>query len=388
MTAEDLLTRTFAQVADATDYPTTPMTTVVARSRVVRGNRRRRVAFVAAAAVLVAGGLSAAVAMGGGGDHSPPGPAGPLGDLQQGAPPRVDYLEGDTFVMTSGGRITSPRFAKAAAAVAWKKGVLTASRPTSRHPLSTITFVSGGAPANLGCGTPSFAVPAGGADPVYWLSSQCDPDRGGRLVHGYTSTNTTKGAVLTPVGQVAGGTVADASSVHLRLPSHAVVVQPGNGRLIPLHLLRPQASSENANLVSGLARDASSYAVVDAITGDVRWQTPTWTLATFSTSGRYVAGAQGPRFGNSGVNAIAIFDAATGRPVMHREFASFILVGLPVWEGDDDVLVVAQDAKGREAILRIGLDGTVTRATPVVQDTQPPESGRPPPTLFRLASSP
>src|SRR4051812_12990068 len=178
MTAEELLTRTLAQVADATDYPAIPMATVVARSRAVRGTRRRRVAFVAAAAVVVVGGLSAAVALGGGGDHSPPGPAGPLGDLQQGAPPRVDYLEGDTFVTTSGERITSPRFAKAAAAVAWKNGVLTAPRPTSRHPLPTITFVSGGAPASLGCGTPSFAVPAGGADPVYWLSSQCDPHRG------------------------------------------------------------------------------------------------------------------------------------------------------------------------------------------------------------------
>jgi hypothetical protein len=89
-----------------------------------------------------------------------------------------------------------------------------------------------------------------------------------------------------------------------------------------------------------------------------------------------------------GVNAIAIFDAATGREVMHREFASLIPVALPVWEGNDDVLVVAQDAQGREAILRIGLAGAVTRATRVVQDTPPPESGRPPPTLLRLASAP
>jgi hypothetical protein len=149
MTAEELLTRTFAQVADTTDYPATPLATVVARSRAVRGSRRR-VAYVAAAAVVLAGGLSAAVALGGG-DHSPPAPAGPLGDLQQGAPPRVDYLEGDAFITTSGEQFTSSRFAKAAAAVAWKNGVLTASRLTSRHPFSTITFVSGGASADLGC---------------------------------------------------------------------------------------------------------------------------------------------------------------------------------------------------------------------------------------------
>jgi hypothetical protein len=337
--------------------------------------------------VVVAGGLSAAVALGGG-DHSPPAPAGPLGDLQQGAPPRIDYLDGDTFVTTSGVRITSPVFAKAGAAVAWKKGVLVAGTPTSRHPFSTITFVSGGAPADLGCGTPSFAVPADAGDPVFWLASECSPQRAGRFVGGSMSGFTPQGAVLTPVGQVAGGTVAYASSVHLRLPSHAVVIPPGHGRWVPLHLLRPQDSTENGNLVSGLSRDASTYAVVDAITGDVRWRTPSWTLGSFSTSGRYVAGAQGPRFGNSGVNAIAIFDAATGRQVVRHEFRDLTPVGLPAWEGDGAVLVVAQDAHGREAIVRVALDGTVTRATHVVQDIPPPDSGRPPPTVLRLASTP
>ena len=115
MTAEDLLTRTFTEVTETTAYPTTPMSTVLARSRAIRGARRRRVASLAAAAVVV-GGLSASLLLGHGGD-STPAPSGPLGELPQGPAPKIDYLDGDTFVASTGDRISSPSFAKAATAV-------------------------------------------------------------------------------------------------------------------------------------------------------------------------------------------------------------------------------------------------------------------------------
>ena len=101
MTAEDLLTRTFTGVTETTEYPTTPMATVVARSRAIRGGRRRRVAALAAAAVVVAGGLSATLLLGHDGD-STPAPTGPLGELPQGPAPKLDYLDGDTFVASTG----------------------------------------------------------------------------------------------------------------------------------------------------------------------------------------------------------------------------------------------------------------------------------------------
>ncbi len=174
------------------------------------------------------------------------------------------------------------------------------------------------------------------------------------------------------------------------LPSHSLVVQRGTGRWVPLHLLLPRGSSEAADLVSGIARNASTSVVVDATTGDVRWRARSWTLGKFSTSGRYVAGEQvvGVQPEPDVGDVVGIFDAETGHQVLRRELPGLVLAGLPVWEGDGAVLVVARDKEGRETIVRIGLNGSVSRATRIVQDTSPPTTGRPSVTVLRFASTP
>jgi len=389
MTAEDLLTRTLNEITEATEYPTTSMSTVVARSRAIRGGGRRRVALLAAAAVVVAGGLSAALLLGHGGD-STPGPAGPLGDLEQGPAPKVDYLDGDTFVTTSGERVTSPAFAKAVTAVRWKNGVLTASRGTISHPLSTISFVSGGATSRVGCGTPSFAVPLDGGDPAYWLATGCRLDRGGELVRGEARDDTPKGALLTPVGLAADGVVTSASSSGLRLPSHALVIPPGGKRWIPLPLLGLRAATEAGNLVTGLGRDAEHNVVVDAGTGQVKWRpSSAWAVGRFSASGRYLTGIEsvGVQQSDDVGDIVGIWDAATGHQVLQQALPGLI-VDAAAWEGDDSLLVVAEDRQGQEAVLRVGLDGSVTRATSVVTGVPRPAEGRPPLTTLRLAATP
>ncbi len=50
-----------------------------------------------------------------------------------------------------------------------------------------------------------------------------------------------------------------------------------------------------------------------------------------------------------------------------------------MWEGDDSVLVVAEDRQQRQAIVRVGLDAPITRATPVAANGEG---------TFRLAASP
>src|SRR5262245_43076297 len=394
MSVEDLLTRTLTEVAETTDHRSTPLSTVVARSRTIRSGRRRRVSLLAAAAVVAAGGLSAALMLGNGGDTTP-SPAGPLGDLEQGAPPRVDYLDGNTFVSVSGDRVTSPTFAKAAAAVRWKKGGLVALRGgTSRHPSSSISFVSGGTTSRIGCGPPSFAVPAGGGDPVYWLAAGCRLDRpviNGTLVQGDTRTDTDAGATFTPVGLTADGVVTFSSSSGLELPSHALVIPTGHQDAIPLRLAIPRAATEAGGLVAGEARDFRRSAVVGARTGSVRWQTPpSWILERFSASGRYVAGTQsvGVQPSSDVGDIVGIFDAETGHLLLQKTLPGLVLAGQPVWEGDDAVLVVAEDRSGREAVVRVGMDGTVTRATGALQDQPPRTTGRPPLPLLRLASTP
>lgn len=390
MSAEDLLTRTFAEVTDHTEYPTTSVATIAARSRAIRSGHRRRVAYVAAAAVVLVGGLSAGLALGGGDADGPPAPAGPLGNIRQGPAPRIGYLEGDTYITTSGQRFTSRALAKAEDAVAWRNGVLVAGRPTSRHPYSTISFVSGGATSSLGCGTPNLVVPSDGGDPVYWLASGCDLDQGGRFVQGSASTDTSMGAHFTPVGQVAGGLVVAASGTRLRVPADAVVIPPGNKPWIPLPLLLPRAATEGGNLVTGPSRNGSGDVVVDASTGDVKWRARSWTLSKFSSSGRYVVGDQevGKQPEPDVGDVIGIFDAASGDQVLRKELPGLTFDTLPIWEGDDAVLVVAEDDRGREAIVRVTLDGTVTRATGVVQWTPRPATGRPPIPWFRPGATP
>jgi hypothetical protein len=390
LTSEDLLTRTFAEVTERTEYPSTQMATVVARSHAVRADRRRRVAYVAAAAVVAVGGVSAAVALGGGGD-GPPAPAGRLDALPTGAPPKIDYLDGSTFIMTSGQRLTSPLLAKAEDAVAWRTGVLVAGRATSRHPFSRISFLSRGAPASsLGCGGSSLAVPAGRGDPIYWLSSACTVESAGRFVSGSRSVATTKGATFSPVGDVPGGVVVFASTSVRRLPSHALVVPQNGGRMIPLHLLIPSGVSASANLVCGEALDGRDGVVVDASTGDVRWRAHDWTLSGFSASGRYVVGSQrvGDQTVGGGGDVVGIFDAATGHQVLRQELPRLTIDTLPVWEDDSSALVTAEDSQGREAMLRVSLDGSVTRTTRVVQGTLRPDAGRPPVPVFRPAATP
>jgi hypothetical protein len=74
-------------------------------------------------------------------------------------------------------------------------------------------------------------------------------------------------------------------------------------------------------------------------------------------------------------DSIGIWQAATGHEVLVRDLPGLMLDSLPVWEDDDSVLVVAEDRTGRQAIIRVDLDGTVTRATRVAHG-------------FRLAATP
>src|SRR5262249_26410728 len=129
MTVENLLTRTFAEVTETTDYPSTPLATIAARSRAIRATRRRRVALVAAAAVVVVAGVSAAVLLQNDED-APPQPAGPLIEVVPGSPPKVAYLDGDTFVSATGQRVTAPVFRQAETATPFDGDLVVAARPT------------------------------------------------------------------------------------------------------------------------------------------------------------------------------------------------------------------------------------------------------------------
>jgi hypothetical protein len=100
----------------------------------------------------------------------------------------------------------------------------------------------------------------------------------------------------------------------------------------------------------------------------VRWQRQNWTTARFSSSGRYVSGYQdvGPQTAPGVGDVVGAWDAATGRQVLRLVLPGMVVKSPPAWEGDSSLLVVVEDLQHQEAVLRIGLDGSVTRATRVL----------------------
>jgi hypothetical protein len=379
-----VLTRTLTEVVGTTAYPTTSMTTVAARSRALVHARRRVTALVAAAVLVAAG---AVVVRGNQHDHAttarPAGhhaPAGSLLDLAQGAAPRVAFLDGDAFVTPSGERLTAPAFRTATNATTFGRGVLVAGRTTTQRPFAAISLVSGGSTRRLGCGTPSFAV--GSGDPAYWLSQGCRFVGPGRLFHGTTVTATSKGVIYSPVGSTSRGLVADGTPVLAQGAgsSGPVLVAPNGSRSRIPDVTDVSAVSPSGDLAVGT--DSSGDSVVTELsTGAVQWRAPRWTLGHFSSSGRYVVAMQnlGAQSLQGVGDVIGIRDAATGHRVTSEVLPGLSIVRAAVWEGDRSVLVVAEDREGRQAIVRVGLDGAITRATPVA----PAGQGS-----FRLASAP
>jgi RNA polymerase sigma factor (sigma-70 family) len=381
-TSEDLLTRTLREVTETTHYPFTWPSAVTARSRALAHARRRAVALVAAAVVVVGGSVVLLLNR----DHAPapstPEVARSLADLRQGKAPQVSYLDGDAFVTAQGDRVTAPLLRGATTATAVGDGVLAAGRTTSQRPFATIDLVSGGSTHRLGCGTPTFALGTG--EPAYWLSDGCRFLGPGRLVQGVTTIPTTKGVIYYPVATTSRGVVALGTVV---LPQGAgsggpVVIGPdGSLRRIPhvAALVAVVAVSPSGDLAVG--NTARGYGVVTRLsTGAVQWRAP-GTLGHFSASGRYVVSVQsvGVQTVEGVGDIVDVRDAVTGHLVSSTVLPGLSVVGRPVWEGDEAVLVVAEDRRHQQAIVRVGVDGDVARATPVAA----PGEG-----TFRLAATP
>jgi RNA polymerase sigma factor (sigma-70 family) len=381
-TSEDLLTQTLGEVTETTDYPFTWPSGVAARSRALARARRRVVALVAAAVVVVGGSVVLLLNH----DHAPapstPEVARSLADLPQGKAPQMSYLDGDAFVTAQGERVTAPVLRGATTAAAVGDGVLAAGRTTSQRPFATIDLVSGGSTHRLGCGTPAFALGTG--EPAYWLSDGCRFLGPGRLVQGGTTTPTTKGVIYYPVASTSTGVVALGTVV---LPQGVgsggpvVIGSDGSLRRIPhvAALVAVVAVSPSGDLAVG--NTARGYGVVTRLsTGAVQWRAP-GTLGHFSASGRYVVSVQsvGVQTVEGVGDVVGIWDAATGRRVTRVVLPDLTIVGGTAWEGDDAVLVVAEDRRHQQAIVRVGVDGDVTRATPVAAAGEG---------TFRLAATP
>jgi hypothetical protein len=403
MTTEDLLTRSLREVTEHTDYPTTSLATVARRARVVRGRRRRTTALVAAAAV-------AAIATPGALwlNRSPDSSSGPtvaptpttsptvstgsadsLTDVPFGRKPGIDYLDGDTYVAMSGGEIRDPALTTATAATPVRDGLLFAL-PGDTPDLSVLWIRTPSGDQRLGCGRNRFAMSDDGVQTAYWVMDSCSAGSTAKLYDGADNTMgeggpgfvpTTAGVLIDPVGIQPGSVVVNAW--HGQDPT-AELIDAATGAASPLSALRVvSGSDENNRVVSGElagqpAGQPGENAVVDARTGVVRWRTG-WQLGQFSDDGKYVVGV---RSGDGSADSYAVFDAATGVKIADVPALASGWVTQVAWDFDDTLLAVADDGSDHTAIVRFALDGHVTRATPVRQQSSSSLE------VFRLATRP
>jgi hypothetical protein len=126
-------------------------------------------------------------------------------------------------------------------------------------------------------------------------------------------------------------------------------------------------------LVSVMTRsnpdNSGCFGIVDTAADPtaVAWETCENSLGVFSPDGRYVLA--GPAYlDGAGDRTLAVLDART-----HREVATFdqprkgqVTIGQTAWESDDTAVAYVSDGPS-EALLRLGVDGTMERATDVVQ---------------------
>jgi hypothetical protein len=407
MTAEDLLTRSLREVTEKTDYPSTPVETVVRRAGAVRARRRRTRALAAAAAV-------AAVAVPGAvwWNHSPgtslqptvspsssssptSSPSGPtaLAELPFGHKPGIDYLDGATYVGMGGGNVTEPLLKKVTSVALTRGGLVVALRSTlPDDTIGDLQLLTDQGDQGPGCGANRFAISADRVETAYWVMDSCTTGSGGRLYSGVNNTMGESGPsyvatpasrVVQPIGFVSEGVVAN-----LTMPNGAKevwVYGPQGGRTQVPGLGSAGGADQSRGRVSGQAAgDPSTGMIVEDISkgGRVVGYYPNWILGQFSPDGNYVLGyAPGDGIGT---DQYAVFDVGSGRRVTELDYHAFTWSLRQLsWDVDDTVLAVAADKDSRkDAIVRFDLHGHATLAT------APKLSADPSFPVYRLATRP
>ena len=183
-----------------------------------------------------------------------------------------------------------------------------------------------------------------------------------------TGMGDTGASMRVPAGSRLVGLVVGDGVVY-NSPSGVILSSPfGASRLVP-GLSTADATASGADLVGGLAPGQKSGRVVD-ITGHIQW-TLSWKPAAFSPDGRYVAAV----FEAAGQTAdVAILDARSGHVVSRVSLADrgLVQLGPLVWEESDSAVLFQVQDDTNHAIVRLGADGELTRASDVEPLTRQP----------------
>lgn len=301
-----------------------------------------------------------------------------LEGLPQGADPQVDVFHDGQVRTAAGDTLDVPQTdADVETIISYHGGWLLATQDSnSMYGDATVRqFDAQGDEVNAIPGTATFAVSNDGTRAAWWtygasgelhVAGVSGMAEGDGMVH-----ETGPGDYVIPIGFVADGEVVY-QATGKKSPTVKVTDFAGNERTID-GLFSAESTDETNNRIAGRTDSGGTWrsAVVDAATGEEVWHKDGWTLGRFSPDGEYVIGFSG----DADPMRIGILDADTGDVVaevdlLHDYGLNHVQV---VWE-EDSVLVSAFVMDGTDAephagaLLRIGLDGSVERASSVESD--------------------
>ena len=193
-------------------------------------------------------------------------------------------------------------------------------------------------------------APTDGTDPVTWSFQVTDPDQ-----------------EIVPVGYLDHDSVVYQD----RLGEEMGIARTG-GTLTPIEgFLRLEDASESTGLVSGLVSydiEGGCSGVMDPDSAELLWESCDHSNLRFSPDGRLVV-ADASYVDGPGSPTLTVLDAWTGKEIAHfsPESGTRTVVGVSqaAWEDDETVLAYV-DEGGDQAIVRLGIDGSIEAATDVV----------------------
>ena len=271
-----------------------------------------------------------------------------LTGCQWGAPPRIPYVDGTTYVEPDGHReqLTGLQKVGVSAIAPLHGGHLVADTFFFEGYVGLSSLVNG-VRTRLGpCATGAGVVSEDG-ESVAWLTMGCPESNqtGPTVVH--VGSTSRPGGWSRSLGRqyqfFAVGFLGDAVVISSWTGQVLVVPESGPVTAVP-HL--SHAVDAHGTLVAG------RQSVVDTTTGRLLWHEGHTWLISFSPNGRLLVGLRR--------RSPVILQARTGR----------VIASLPrrldrlTWENDRHLLAVVW-GKGREAMVRIGLDGHAELVSPV-----------------------
>ena len=366
MNVEDLLRDSLREEAARTEYEPTPLEQVEWRARGLRRTRRARVAGVtlvaaAAAATPVALTVPGMVA---GPDRESGSTA--FAALPQSGAPTVEWLDGSRMHRADSGEVTVP-LEDVRSFLPFRDGVLATTYDGAPTGLArVVTLGADGSVVADECGSALLALDGDVATRAVVYNCRPGWDRGVELVwQDVTGPQPSDDVVVTPDGY----TVDPVGKRGGYLFYNSATVGGGELQVFRSHLLGPpevlrglsRASdvSLDGRWLTGVTRDGRDV-VADATTGEVRTRLAARAVA-FSPDDRHVAAVTAD-------GRLTVLDAATGEtvvaPVADAGELSADIPGRIAWESPTRLLAVTEEG-GDETVVRVDLDGTVTRATDV-----------------------